>query len=94
LFLDKHVWKNILGPSLFRLQVTADCSTDSVDACFEHDVRVSKIVPDHIDHWLVDVHEGTSRETFCGLNIVAAQINRLNLVCFVNFCAEMLFADG
>jgi hypothetical protein len=60
LCVDNYVWKSILGQSLFQFHVTADCSTESVDACFEYDVRVSKIVPDHIDHCLVDVHEGTS----------------------------------
>jgi hypothetical protein len=57
-------------------------------------VRVSNIVPDHIDHCLVDVHEGTSWETCCVFLHVAVQINRFILVCFVDLCAEMLFADG
>jgi hypothetical protein len=62
---DNHDLKNILIPSFFLLHVSAGCSTESVDACFEHDVRVSKIVPDHIDHYLVNVHEGTSWGTCC-----------------------------
>jgi hypothetical protein len=45
-------------------------STESVDACCEHDVRVSKIIPNHIDHCLVDVHEGTSWDTCCSFYIV------------------------
>jgi hypothetical protein len=57
-------------------------------------VPVSKIVPDHTDHRLVDVHEGVFWDTRCGFYIVAVQINRFILVCFVDLCAEVLFADG
>jgi hypothetical protein len=42
----------------------------------------------------VDVHEGISWDTCCGFDIVAVQINRFILVCFVDLCAEVLFADG
>jgi thiosulfate reductase cytochrome b subunit len=42
----------------------------------------------------VDVHEGTSWHTCCGFYIVAVRINRFILVCFVDLCAEVLFADG
>jgi hypothetical protein len=64
-------------------------------------VRVLKIVPDHIDHCLVDVHEGTFWDTCCGFSTTptsfyfcAVQINRFIVVCFLDLCAEMLFADG
>jgi hypothetical protein len=40
------------------------------------------------------VLEGISWDSYCGFNIVAVQINRLILVCFVDLCAEVLFADG
>jgi hypothetical protein len=46
--------------SFFQLHVFGDCSAESVDACFVDDFAVSKIVPDRMDHCLVDAHEGTS----------------------------------
>jgi hypothetical protein len=56
-------------------------------------VPVSKIVRDHIGRCLVDVHGGTSWGTCCGFYIVAVRINRFILVCYVDLCAEVLFAD-
>jgi hypothetical protein len=60
LVIDNYVWKKVPGQSLFRFRVTAYCPTESAYAFFKHDLRVSKTIPDHIDHCLVDVHERTS----------------------------------
>jgi hypothetical protein len=90
---NNHDWKNVLGQSFFHFHVSADCPAESVDACFVHDLPVSKIVRDHMDHCLVDVHEGSSWDTCCGFYIVAVRINRFILVCFVDLCAEVLVAD-
>jgi hypothetical protein len=57
-------------------------------------VRVSKIIPDHIDHCLVDVHEGISWDTCCDFYIVAVLINRFSLICSVDLYTEMLFAKA
>jgi hypothetical protein len=82
----------MLDLSFFRLHVSGECSDENVDACFVDDFPVLKIVLDRMDHCLVDVHEGTSWDTCCGFYIVAVQINRFILVCFVDLCAEVLFA--
>jgi hypothetical protein len=92
--VDNHVRRNILGQQLFQIPDTVDCSIESVNTSFEDDLRALKMTSDHIGHRLVDVHEGFSRDTCCGFYIVAVQINRFILVCFVDLCVYEIHSSS
>jgi hypothetical protein len=94
LCIRNYVQTSVLGQTLFQFPVTVDCSNESVYASFEADVRVFKIVSDHLDHRLVDVHEGSSEATCCGFYIVAVLINSFTLVCSIGLYAEVFVPDG
>jgi hypothetical protein len=84
---------NIPGQLLFQFPVTVDCSTEYVHASFEDNLRAFNIVSEHIDHPLMDVDEGASRDTCCGFYIVAVHINCFNLILLIDLCAEVFVAD-